>query len=134
MDADEDMLAIIMKRAREQGAPIDINYQTKQLTTKWKLINKVFQLIVRAGLSDSDLAMGMAHTEGNTVLHYASQQVRRLHDARDLGRVRYFWAGEDNSVFLAATVRCKSLAHRPCPLLGLRLRSRVSPLALQRWQ
>ena len=74
-ESDEAMLEIIVTRAREQGTAVDPNYQQRPRTLKWWLIGKVFQLAVRAGLANSDLAMMMAHTEGSTALHYASQQV-----------------------------------------------------------
>ena len=45
----------------------------KSLTWKWYLIDKLFQLLVKLGLSTSNLATSIAMDEGSTVLHFACQ-------------------------------------------------------------
>ena len=71
----EHTLELILERARAQGAAINVNYRQRSRTTKWKLIDKGFRSVVRLGISKSDLAMNMAHTEGSTALHWAAAGV-----------------------------------------------------------
>ena len=52
-----------------------MNCPMKPRNFKWRLLDRGFRFVVRCGFSKSDLAMGMAHTEGATALHYAAQQV-----------------------------------------------------------
>ena len=57
---------------------IDINYQAKPRNAKWAVIDMVFRMIVCNGISRSNLAMTMAHSEGATVSVRAFEMYRRL--------------------------------------------------------
>lgn len=46
---------------------IDVNRQAKPRTTKWMMIDILFRAIVRSGISNSGLALDVAHSEGSTV-------------------------------------------------------------------
>ena len=70
------MLQLITTRAQEQGAAIDVNYQQRPRSLKWKSIGLAFRIASRTGLARSDLAMSMAHSEGSTALHYAAANGR----------------------------------------------------------
>ena len=55
----------------------------KSLTWKWQLIDTLFQVVVKLGLSTSNLAKSLAMDEGSTALHFAAaggnlRQVRWL--------------------------------------------------------
>ena len=93
--AGEEFLELITKSAQDIGVPLDINYQMKSLTWKWQLIDTLFQVVVKLGLSSSNLATSLALDEGSTALHFASasgnlRQVRWLlsHGAQDSLQIR----------------------------------------------
>jgi hypothetical protein len=50
---------------------LDINYRMKSQTAKWKLLRGTAKLLVRTGLSKSNLMSRLAHGAGMTPLHYA---------------------------------------------------------------
>ena len=45
---------------------LDINYTRRAQNAKWKAISAVFRMILRLGISRSDLVMDMAHTQRNS--------------------------------------------------------------------
>ena len=92
---DGSMLELLVTRAEENGTPFDINYKMNALTLKWRVIDRVFQLLVRTGLLTSSLARTLAADEGSTALHFACETgnlrlVRWLleHGARDSLHIR----------------------------------------------
>ena len=48
------------------GGEIDTNSQMLPRTLKWKVIDMVFRMILRLGISRSDLVMGLAYAEQST--------------------------------------------------------------------
>ncbi len=69
------MLELILKRSAAQGRPIDVNRRRTSNVLKWRVIRTVFQLAVRTGISRSELAMDLGHTEKSTPLHFAARNV-----------------------------------------------------------
>jgi len=52
----------------------NINYRMRSQTTKWKLLRGTAKLMVRTGLSNSNLMSRLAHGAGMTALHYAARR------------------------------------------------------------
>ena len=77
------MLRMIVTRARELGAPLNMNSRMRSRNAKWQCIDWLFQGAVHLGLSKSDFALELAHDQGGTALHQAARngnmpQVRYL--------------------------------------------------------
>ena len=52
------------------GDEYDINHKKSARTAKWRLINFVFRMVLRLGISRSNLVMDMANGERSTPLHW----------------------------------------------------------------
>ena len=72
--ADECLLELITERARQQGAPMNLNQQRRALTSWWKNAYRAIRLIEWSGLSKSDLVLSLAIDEGSTPLHVAARK------------------------------------------------------------
>ena len=75
--ADERMLELITERARQRGAPMNLNHQRRALTWWWKTVYRAIRLIEWSGLSKSDLVLSLAIDEGSTPLHVAARKGSR---------------------------------------------------------
>ena len=49
-----------------------MNRTTRPRIAKWRVINATFRALLRLGISRSNLAFDMAHTENGTALHWAA--------------------------------------------------------------
>jgi hypothetical protein len=74
-DSDPNVVKEILKLYDDtKDRKININYRMKSQTTKWKLLRGTAKLLVRTGLSKSNLMSRLAHGAGMTALHYAARR------------------------------------------------------------
>ena len=135
------MLELVTTTAAALGTPLDVNARRKPRNTKWRLINRLFRLTLRLGVSNSELVKDLAHNEGDTALHNACRkghlgQVRWLldHGARGslhvrtrsgltpLAVARVFGPHPDVEAMLLAAI-----AEEPAPATARSVRAAVAP-------
>ena len=74
-DSDPNVVKEILKLYDDaKDRTFNINYRMRSQTTKWKLLRGTAKLMVRTGLSKSNLMSRLAHGAGMTALHYAARR------------------------------------------------------------
>jgi len=74
-DSDPKVVKEILKLYDDaKDRNFNINYRMRSQTTKWKLLRGTAKLMVRTGLSKSNLMSRLAHGAGMTALHYAARR------------------------------------------------------------
>ena len=74
-DSDPNVVKEILKLYDDaKDRNFNINYRMRSQTTKWKLLRGTAKLMIRTGLSKSNLMSRLAHGAGMTALHYAARR------------------------------------------------------------
>jgi ankyrin repeat protein len=74
-DSDPNVVKEILKLYDDaKDRNFNVNYRMRSQTTKWKLLRGTAKLMVRTGLSKSNLMSRLAQGAGMTALHYAARR------------------------------------------------------------
>jgi hypothetical protein len=74
-DSDPNVVKEVLKLYDDaKDRTFNINYRMRSQTTKWKLLRGTAKMMIRTGLSKSNLMSRLAHGTGMTALHYAARR------------------------------------------------------------